>query len=372
MFEHLDDHGSFSPSMSMLTTVVRAGRRRRNRSRLARAGTASVATLAIGAGAAVTVANRKIDSVDRVEVASLVESEGVAEPYTMLLTGVDGASSLDDGSVAQRSDTIALVRLFPAGQRVTFLQLPRDLLVEVPGHGPARINSALVAGGPDLLVQTIKENFGIEVNHYASIDFEGARKIGDAVGGLSFDFQYPTRDLRSGFNIAEPGCHTLDGQGLLAFVRSRHLETEKSPGKWEIDRGYDLSRMARQEQVVLAALATFSRLDASDPVGTAQFVDAVVENVELDSTFDRAAMLQLFRDVAGSEIRDVRFAYEERVTDSGAAVLVPVRDQFYDAALHLFSEGELPADFYPLGPDEMAGLFPPPALQPQPQHFSAC
>lgn len=115
MFEHLDDHGSFSPSMSMLTTVVRAGRRRRNRSRLARAGTASVATLAIGAGAAVTVANRKIDSVDRVEVASLVESEGVAEPYTMLLTGVDGASSLDDGSVAQRSDTIALVRLFPAG-----------------------------------------------------------------------------------------------------------------------------------------------------------------------------------------------------------------------------------------------------------------
>ena len=283
MFEHLDDLDGFRPSNTMLTAVVRDGRRRRRRTRLARAGTAGVATLALGAGAAVTAFNRKLDSVDRVEVASLVEPPTESsEPYTLLLTGVDGASTMDNGTVTQRSDTIALVRLFPADERVTLLQLPRDLLVEIPGYGEGRINSALPIGGPTLLVDTIGENFGIEVNHYASIDFEGARRIGDAVGGLSFQFPYPVRDRQSGFVIEEPGCHTLDGQELLALVRSRHLETEITPGNWEADRGYDLSRMSRQEIVAMSALAAFSRLDLSDPMAVDRFVDAVVDNVELD------------------------------------------------------------------------------------------
>lgn len=371
MFEHLDDPDGFRPSTTLLRTVTRDGRRRRRRTRLVQAGTASVTAVALGAGVVATTFNRKLDSVERVEVATLVDPPAdPAAPYTLLLTGVDAPLSVEGGAVPPpRSDTIALVRLFPAEERVTFIQIPRDLLVDIPGHGAGRINSALPIGGPALLVEVIEQNLGLTVNHYASVDFEGARRIGDAVGGLRFDFEYPTRDRRTGFSIETPGCHTLDGEDLLAFARSRYLETEVTPGNWVVDQGYDLSRIARQQDVAMAVLAAFSRLDPADPAGVNRFIDAVVENVQLDASIERDAMLDLFRDVAGSQIVDVRFGYEEGTLDDGAIVLVPVRDRSYEEALHLFVEGELPADRPPVVPTD---VFPPSALQPQPQHHRPC
>lgn len=370
MFEHLDDHDDFRPPASMLATVTREGRRRRRRTRVAQAGTTTVAALAVGVGVAVTTVNRKLDSVERIEVAALDDDPPAAgEPYTILLVGEDGAVGLEDGRRSSRSDSIALVRIFPAEAMFTFLQLPRDLLVGIPGHGQGRINSALPTGGPSLLVRTIEQNLGLEVDRYASIDFEGARAIGDAIGGLRFDFEHPVRDRMTGFGIDEPGCHTLDGAALLALVRSRHLEVQTRPGHWETDRGYDLSRMERQQAVSIAALEAFSRLDARDPAEAARFVDAVVDNIVLDSTFDRSDMLQLFRDIAGSRGSDVGFRYEPTTLDNGAEVLTVTSDRYFDEAVHLFMEGELPADRPPVDP---ADVFPPPELQPQPQHFSSC
>lgn len=374
MFEHLDDRDGFRPSATLLTTVTRDGRRRRRRTRVAQAGTASVAALALGAGVAVTSFNRKLDSIERVEVAALTQPDpDPAEPYTLLLTGLDHAADgpAIEGSQPpnQRTDTIALVRVLPAEEKVTFLALPRDLWVDIPGHGEGRINSAMPLGGVDLLVQTIDANFGLAVNHYAAIDFAGAQALGDAVGGLRFDFEYPVRDRSSGLSIPEPGCRTLDGTELLALARARHLETEISPGQWEMDQGWDLSRLSRQETVALAALSTFSRLDPADPAGVNRFVDAVVANVQLDETFTRESILDLFREVAGSAIVDVRIGVEEETTAGGAEVLLPVRDRSFDEAIHLFMEGELPADRAPIDPAE---LFPPASLQAQPQRIFPC
>lgn len=371
MFEHLDDPHGFRPSPTTLVTVQRDGRRRRHRTHLARAGVAGVAALALGAGGVALRLDRQLDSVDRVEVASLTAADpDPGAPYTILLAGLDGGGSLDPsgGGPSSRSDTIALVRVLPAEQRVTLLSLPRDLWVEIPGHGPGRINAAVPLGGIDLLVDTV-EAFGLEVNHVASIDFDGARRLGDAVGGLRLDFRYPTRDRMSGFEVREPGCRTLDGQSLLAYVRSRHLEVEVAPGRWEVDRGYDLSRIARNQDVALAALATFSRIDPADPVAVDRFVDAVVDNVTLDASFDRDSMVQLFRDLAGSELVPAGMPPHREASIDGAQVLVPEEGATLDLVRHVFLHGEAPDPYPQVDP---ADLFAPPAVQAQPQHVTPC
>lgn len=372
MFEHLDDPHGYQPSPTTLVTVQRDGRRRRRRTNLARTGVAGVAALAMGAGAAALRLDRQLDSVDRVEVASLTEPDpSPTAPYTILLAGLDGDGSLDpsEDRPPSRSDTIALVRVLPAEQRVTLLSLPRDLWVDIPGHGPGRINAAVPLGGIDLLVDTVEATFGLEVNRFASIDFDGARRLGDAVGGLRLDFRYPTRDRMTGFEVREPGCHTLDGGALLAYVRSRHLETEVAAGRWEVDRGYDLSRIARNQDVALAALATFSRIDPADPVAVDRFVDAVVDNVTLDASFDRGSMVQLFRDLAGSELVPAGVPPYREATVDGAHVLVPERGASFDLVHHVFLHGEAPDPYPQVDP---ADLFPPPAAQPRPQHVTPC
>ena len=76
------------------------------------------------------------------------------------------------------TDTIMVLRVDPAAASASVLSFPRDLLVDIPGHtSRSRINSAFETGGPDLLVRTIAENFGIPVHHYLEIDFAGFQEL---------------------------------------------------------------------------------------------------------------------------------------------------------------------------------------------------
>ena len=97
----------------------------------------------------------------------------------ILVVGVDNADSLaaddrrridrDDGL---RSDTIMVIRLDPSSGSAALLSFPRDLWVPVGEDGDNdRINAALPLGGPELLIRTIREDFGIPINHFVQVDF---------------------------------------------------------------------------------------------------------------------------------------------------------------------------------------------------------
>src|SRR5438270_672982 len=88
------------------------------------------------------------------------------------------------------------------------LSIPRDLVVDIPGYGRDRINTAYVygelygkAGGMDTLKATVLRNFGVPIDHYAVVDFGCFRGLVDALGGVTVDIpkhivdtQYPTDD----------------------------------------------------------------------------------------------------------------------------------------------------------------------------------
>ncbi|MCP4536112.1 MAG: LCP family protein [Chloroflexi bacterium] len=168
----------------------------------------------------------------------------------VLILGIDRRP--EEGNVV-RSDTIVLATIYPRGPRTALLSIPRDLYVEIPGHGSNRINTAHFWGenkvegnGPTLAMQTVVQNLGVPVHHYVRVDFDGFRAIVDAVGGIDIvvedpivDNEYPTADYGT-IQIEIPaGTQRMDGETALRYARSRHGSS-------------DFDRVKRQQQVLIA------------------------------------------------------------------------------------------------------------------------
>src|ERR671921_1881631 len=101
------------------------------------------------------------------------------------------------------------------------LSLPRDSLVDVPGHGTTKINAAFAFGGPKLLVRALEQATGIRIDDYVEIGFAGFVGVVDAVGGIEICPKRPMRDRQANLDI-EKGCQDVDGKVALGYARSRH------------------------------------------------------------------------------------------------------------------------------------------------------
>ena len=97
---------------------------------------------------------------------------------------------------ANRSDSIMLLRTDPGKRRLAFLSIPRDLQVEIPEVGVAKINAANQIGGPALALRTVEDLTGLDVNHVAFVDFDRFEELVDAVGGIDVE-RPPTRSART-------------------------------------------------------------------------------------------------------------------------------------------------------------------------------
>jgi LCP family protein required for cell wall assembly len=180
----------------------------------------------------------------------------ISDPATTLLLGTDHGPGTGRDA-ANRSDSIMLVRTDPGRGRTSFLSIPRDLRVDVPGHGFAKINAAFQFGGPSLAVQTIKGFTGLQVNHAVVVDFRNFEQLIDALGGVKidvpepivsnrFDCPYATQERcqRWGGWRFEAGEQTMSGKRALVYSRIR--ENRLNPAE------NDLTRGERQQAVVRA------------------------------------------------------------------------------------------------------------------------
>jgi polyisoprenyl-teichoic acid--peptidoglycan teichoic acid transferase len=168
----------------------------------------------------------------------------VAGQQTILLIGSDHGH----GRIGARSDTAILVRIDPKHNRLRLLSIPRDLYVEIPGHGHDRINMAFQWGGEKLLTRTVRDTLGVKIDHFVEIDFAGFKKIVHDLGGLwlPIDQRYFNQNLHTpGSNYAainlRPGYQKLNGGQALEFARYRHFDS-------------DFYRAARQQLVIREAL----------------------------------------------------------------------------------------------------------------------
>jgi LCP family protein required for cell wall assembly len=199
-------------------------------------------------------------------------------PYNLLLIGSDSrvgetaAEAQQFGNATnaggQRSDTIKIVHVDPATGTASTLSIPRDTYVQLSGV-PAgtglstdnKINAAF-GSGPDALIQTIENTFGIPISHYVVINFFGLEDAVNALGGISMDFPYPVRDRdcstgvcynNSGLDIPTAGCQVLDGAQALSLSRSRYFQWYQD-GEWNSDPTSDIGRITRQNLIISAAV----------------------------------------------------------------------------------------------------------------------
>jgi LCP family protein required for cell wall assembly len=145
----------------------------------------------------------------------------------------------------QRSDTIMVAHVDPKHGTGYLVSFPRDLWVDIPGIGGAKINAAFNAG-PQRVIETLEHNFNIPISHYLEVDFAGFQKIVDALGTIPIYFPTPARDQKTGLDITKAGCWHLHGDQALAFVRSRYYESYVN-GEWRSDPTSDLGRIQRQQ-----------------------------------------------------------------------------------------------------------------------------
>ena len=228
----------------------------------------------------------------RIDVGTSLSPESQpGEPQNILLVGLDDGAGLDAGDPVLRgrtatlnTDTVMILRLDPRAQTAALLSLPRDLYVDLAGGGRGRINTALALGGPARLIETIKQDFDIPINHYAMVNFQGFESLVAAVDGVPLDFSFPSRDQSTGLFQYDPGCVNLDGEQALAYARSRHFQIQRTPGgRWIEDPSSDLGRINRQQQFIKAALRKAVAKGVRNPFVLKDLVGIAQRNVTLDT-----------------------------------------------------------------------------------------
>jgi len=177
-------------------------------------------------------------------------AQAAAPRTNVLVLGLDRRPGQGD---AVRSDVMMVVGADTQAPSLALLSIPRDLYVEIPGHGQSRINAAHIwgesgnpGGGPELAMATVRENFGVGVRHYVRVDFDAFRAVVDAAGGIDVtveerivDNAYPTEDYGTTRIEIPAGEQYMDGELALQYARTRHASS-------------DFDRAARQQQVLMA------------------------------------------------------------------------------------------------------------------------
>ncbi len=234
-------------------------------------------------------AAQNVHRVDALSGSSLADTPG----RTILVVGSDTREGTDLEAVeGARTDTILLLHRPRTGPTV-LLSIPRDSLVEIPGHGENKVNAAYTIGGPPLLVSTVEQATGVHVDDYVETGLAGFGEVVDAVGGVTI---CPTRDMvdpMSGLDV-RPGCQPADGTTALAYARSRY---EDPLG--------DLGRAQRQREVMAAiASKAFSPSTVLNPFSSFPLARAggnALTMDETDSTADLGWFLLSMRDSAGGD-----------------------------------------------------------------------
>lgn len=141
------------------------------------------------------------------------------------------------GEDAGRADTIMVLQLDGPAHKPKLISFMRDSFVAIPGVGQNKINAAYAYGGADLVRQTIKENFGLDCQYYAKVDFKSFEKVVDALfmNGIKIDAE---KDLNLDGVDIKKGVQKMDGHTLLQYARFRK------------DEEGDFGRVRRQQQVM--------------------------------------------------------------------------------------------------------------------------
>jgi LCP family protein required for cell wall assembly len=256
------------------------------------------------------VAEASLGRTDAIPTDGNVDAQGnghAGEAMNLLLVGRDSRAGLTPEQQAEyvtgddqgllNTDTMMLVHVPADGSAASFVSLPRDLYVPIPGNGEGKLNSAYGDGfngvqgedsardaaGAQSLIRTVSQFTGLKIDHYAEINLLGFINLSTIVGGVEVNVCQTVDDSVTGAHF-DAGPQTLSGSQALLFVRQRHGLPS------ELDR-------QRRQQVYMAGMLRnlLSSNLLLDPGKQQAIVKQVGSSVTFDKgldVFDLAAQLQ--------------------------------------------------------------------------------
>ena len=199
------------------------------------------------------------------------------QPQTFLILGSDRRAD-EPQSFGARSDTTILLRI--ASDQITVLSIPRDLKVNIPGHGVNKFNAAYTYGGPRLTLKVVKQLTGItDINHVVNVDFTGFADAVNAIGCVYVDVDQHYYHSNAGLPASEQyaeidvpaGYQRMCGLNALAYVRYRHDDNDlvraarQQEFLREVRQELPASRIASQYTDLIDIAHKYVTLDIRDP-----------------------------------------------------------------------------------------------------------
>jgi LCP family protein required for cell wall assembly len=282
-----------SAQQRLMARIVASRKARRRRSLLVTGGIVSVLVLFVaGAGWALTGYVNHI--VNRVDAGTSAAAPGA--PLNILVAGVDRRAGLTRHQQLMlhvgrstgelNSDTLMLVHVSPAHSRVTVVSIPRDSWVNIPGHGMNKINAAYGLGGPKLMVQTVEQATGLNVNDYVEVNFLAFVKVIDALGGVNICLPTALNDSESGIHMSA-GFHHVNGITALKYARDRHSFPNE-----------DLTRIQDQQSLIATAFTKIlSTGTLTNPLRLAHLLNTVLPALRVDKGLNVSALADQMRGI---------------------------------------------------------------------------
>lgn len=200
-----------------------------------------------------------------------------AAPINFVLMGSDSRGDVEDG----RSDSLMIAHVTGDRQGVYLISFPRDMWVDIPGHGKGKLNWAYAFGGPQLTVRTLEQLTGVRMDHTVLIDFEGFVKLTDAVGGIDVYNPWAT-EQNPGIRFEEGQIH-LEGERALVYVRERY----------PLPNG-DLDRAYRQRTVVKEIIRKImTPTTLANPVTFSDVVGQLADTMTVDEGMTNGFVTEL-------------------------------------------------------------------------------
>ena len=236
--------------------------------------------------------NADLHNVDKETMEAIDEqltgSTSFDEPFTMLLIGTD-ERDWDPDVEGARADTIILVRVDAPNKLVSMVSIPRDTMVQLPGVGTAKINAAYYYGGPAGVISAVKDLTGVDIDHYACINFDGLEGLVDAIGGIDVHVDERIDNYKAGLVVIEEGDQHLNGYEALTLARNRDY----------VDGDY--TRQVNQRKVIMGIVERVINTPATELMG---IVKASTNFLTTDSAIDFDWIYSLADIVRHTDVRE--------------------------------------------------------------------
>ena len=259
------------------------------------------------------------------ETIGYTEVEGITN---VLLVGVDG---IDFDEKYQRSDSMIIATLDSNKEKVKLTSLYRDTLVYIPGYGEEKMNLAFSLGGPELVMETIKYNFDVNIEKYIMINFAGFEAIIDQIGGVEIDVkEYQLHELNKYIcqatgggdcPVEKAGLQILNGKQALSYARIRK------------GVGDDYERTERQREVLFKVAEKLQKTDVIKYFSIAnKMLDYLRTNIEIMDGLNMAYTISKFSNL---ETEQLSIPVQELCVDEEVNGNMALRMDRYENALIL-------------------------------------